>query len=70
MVLFILGWLLCGILNYGLMFAYWQREFPSLAEDAYEEDRMHSLVSSLAGPCALIACLYHTEFGKHGFKFK
>ena len=63
-------WILCGVINYGLMFAYFQREWAIIAEDTYYEDVLFCTIASLLGPMALFVTLLFTGFGiKHGFKW-
>lgn len=64
----ILFWVLCSILVYGLQFAKWQREIPSLAEEDYKCDKKYSLIVSIGGPIVLIAMLI-TYDCKYGLKF-
>jgi hypothetical protein len=68
----VLLWLLCGIINYGMMFAYWQRNFPAGAEKEYSKDMFREIVISLFGPIALLSgsvfLLSNPKW--YGFKFK
>nr|AKH47021.1 hypothetical protein [uncultured marine virus] len=60
----------CTFLSYGIEFAYWQKEYPTLAKEKYKKDRKDALGTAiLVGPIALLVTLY--LFGiKHGFKIK
>ena len=65
----ILGWLLCSFLAYGIMFAYFQREFPTLAEEGYRHDMGTSLlIARVFGPLALLVYFCLSGFCEHGFK--
>ena len=62
-------WILCGILNYGFVFAYFQKEYPSLAEKNYQKDLWFALTLIPFGMMSLlvtIICKYYI----HGIKFK
>ena len=69
-------WAGCGILAYGLMFAYFQRAYPTLAEDGYREDRNFSTILGFGGPLSLISAALFLRFisrrggFKHGLKFR
>lgn len=68
MSLFIVIWILCGVLSYGISLAYFQRQYPSLAKECYREDVRDSLVMSSIGPFGLLSTLL--VFGtKHGVMF-
>jgi hypothetical protein len=62
-------WILCGVLAYGICFAYAQREWPALAEVWRREDIGASFYAALCGPLGLLAVLITTGFAKHGLKF-
>lgn len=66
----LLLWLLCGFISYGWIFAYFQREFPSLAETAYHRHRRYALEELLWGPIGVLATLTDPKWRKHGFKFR
>ena len=73
--LFAIGiWILCGILTFGLGFAYCQKEFPKIAARDYKTDILFWISISLSGPMALIGLLITIWDGintfKHGVKFK
>ncbi len=65
----LLVWLICGILAYGLTFAYFQRQYPTLAETEYESDFRFALSAGMAGPIGLGVCLLSGDW-RHGFKWK
>jgi uncharacterized membrane protein YqhA len=61
-------WAIQSFLAYGIMFAYWQRRFPTIADDNYHEDMIISLVCGLV-PCSLIVDLFWiASHGYYGFK--
>lgn len=64
-------WIICGFINYGLGFAYWQRKFPTIAKDNYKSDMKFEFKISLFGLFALIpTLLYQAVNGFYGFKIK
>lgn len=65
----IIFWLVCGFISYGFSLAYWQRGWPSLAENNYIDDIIVSLIMSIIfGPIMLIFGIFIVKFYKHGFK--
>jgi hypothetical protein len=63
--------MVCGILAYGIMFAYWQREFPSLAEDHYILDRNRALGIVVFGIIGLVSVsIFMLNNTYRGMKFK
>ena len=63
-------WVICGILAYGISFAHWQREYPTLAESSYREDMGFSILWIPLGPLGLIITYFLSGFAEHGLKFK
>lgn len=66
----IAGWLLCGAFTYAGLFAYSQREWPTLAAGDYRGDLAFSVLISLSGPIGLFVTAFMTEFFQHGLKWK
>lgn len=64
-----IGWVVCGVLDYGISFAYFQRNWPTLSEKNYYKDMRHSAIMALAGPCALVGTWVAGCYG-HGFKWR
>ncbi len=75
-VVIVLGWVACGTLAYGGLFAYCQREFTFIARESYDGDRRFAAGIGMLGPFGLIAVLVNLlmrhglAFFKHGLKFK
>lgn len=72
---FILFWLACSILSYGFSFAFWQGEWPGIAEQTRKEDRLASALLAVGGPFTLISsALYSLICGRnyfsHGWRIK
>ena len=62
--------LLCGVLTYGITYAYFQREYPRTGDASYREDAGFALTLGLLGPITLIPAFFNSGFAKHGFKFR
>lgn len=62
-------WIACGTLSYGIVFAYFQKEFRLTAKSQEDIDRSFSLLAAACGPIFLISVLI--EFGtKHGLMYR
>ena len=72
-ILIITGWLICGLVTYGLTFACFQHAFPSIAKEYEDKDRRRALYTGMFGPIGLVAIitLLFSEgyYFKHGLKF-
>lgn len=70
----IIGWIVCGVLSFGLSFAYFQRAYPMFAEAVYRTDWIESFVCGLFGPIGLLATFFFIKLvslnGYQGFKWK
>jgi len=62
-------WVICGVLAYGLSFAYFQRNWPSIAEQEYYSDMLFSIFIGVLGPIGLLSVILNDE-DTCGFKFK
>lgn len=69
-MIFIILWVISGILAYGISFAHWQRSFPLIAKESYIEDVILSISFGLFGIFSLMVLIILTNFVKHGIKFK
>ncbi len=65
----VVAWGLCGILEYGLCLAFFQREFPSLADQYRVADKRRALLYAFIGPISLVATLVCRHYG-HGFMWR
>lgn len=65
---------LVWFLSYGLHFAYFQGEYPTLARECYREDVGYSIIigflSSISSIFGLMMAFCLTGFAKYGFKLK
>lgn len=62
-------WLVCGVLAYGFMLAFLQREFPRLAKRDYKCDRRFAMIDFCLGPIGLLAC-FLSNGSVHGLMFR
>lgn len=65
----ILIWIICGVISYGLNFAYYQKEWPNIAEEDYRLHKIMCLLFAIFGPIILIDTLIRKKY-KWGFMFK
>ena len=68
MMCFAIGWILCGILGYGIDFAYFQGKYPD--KNMEREDMGQAMLMSFGGPIFLVAVFFYTGFAKYGLRFK
>lgn len=72
-ILYVVFAITCGILTYGMNFAYVQRQWPIIAKSNYREDIGICMIFGIL--VAIIPFLFIVSFGltgfaKHGLKFK
>ena len=67
---FIVFWIICGVLAYGITFGHFHRNHPSIAEKNYRQNMSFSVGIGLIGPIGLIVIFFHSGFAEHGLKFK
>jgi hypothetical protein len=63
-----LTWLACGAVAFGLTFAYFQGEYPTVAEKMRCEHYVTAAVFALLGPAGLFVALLCGSFGKYGWR--
>lgn len=56
-ILLVIAWFACGFTSAGLMFAYWQRQFPLQAQRNFKQDRIDAVINVIAGPASLLASI-------------
>jgi hypothetical protein len=67
---FFAAWILCGAVSYAGTFAYFQREYPGLAEEGYWSDfGVALLIGAAGGIGGLLVVVFKSEFFRHGFKW-
>ncbi|NQV00443.1 MAG: hypothetical protein HQ538_06915 [Parcubacteria group bacterium] len=78
-IVFVLIWIICGTLSYGLAYGYFQGKWswaefecidPGITKRLRQKDRKFALLMFLLGPIAAIVGLFCSEFGKYGLRFK
>lgn len=62
-------WIACSVLEYGLYFAYYQRKWPSIANENRLSDRFLAALIALIGPIGLLATLITGQFG-YGLQYR
>lgn len=65
----ILGWIACGVLAYGIGFAYCEREYAKDDKTHVLDWKTHLIILIIFGPIFLASALTETGFAKHGLKF-
>lgn len=62
--------LVCGVLAWGIDFAYFQRGWPTLAKENYKRDLKVAIVTNIiGGPIALfVGLLYPITLGSKGWQ--
>ncbi len=63
-----LACLACGVITYGGVFAYRQREFAGTATLTQEGDKMCAFGMALLGPVGFVVAVFATEGFKHGWE--
>lgn len=62
-------WIACGVASWGLSFAYYQRNWPTIAAETYFTDLLSAAcIGLLLGPIALVSFLVHVATSTHGFR--
>jgi hypothetical protein len=67
LLILIILWILCGIVAAGIHYAYFQRRFPSLANEMRERDILHAYSWAIYGPVGLIVSLCLSERLRYGW---
>ena len=67
--MFIIGWVLSGILAYGIIFSYFQNEYPPKLDDYYYLHMLIGIFVGLSGYIGLFVAFFCTQFMKYGLKF-
>jgi len=68
LILLLAVWVICGVLEYGLCFGFFQREYPILAEEDRGDDKRRAFIAAMSGPIGLLSSLLLGHY-KHGFKY-
>ncbi|HYF34275.1 MAG TPA: hypothetical protein VD994_03205 [Prosthecobacter sp.] len=70
MTLLMLGWIVCGILGYGVTFAHFQDKWPQLAYRDRREDAGFAAMVAISGPIGLFAALLFSGFAANGLRYR
>lgn len=62
-------WVGCGVLAYGMFFAYFQRAYPFCCFSDWGRDFRLSFLMALASPIALVVATIASHRALHGFKW-
>lgn len=65
-LLLILGWLACGVISAGFMFAADQKKYPSIAKAESDHAKKWACIAILLGASGLLSVLFIYGF-KHGW---
>lgn len=68
-IIFVMIWIICGILSYGFIFAYFQNEYIFIAKEEYNNDQKKAFTIALFGVCGLVAVICLNGY-KYGLKYK
>jgi len=65
-------WIVCGVLTYGVTFAYFWRKFPLLQDEPSElrRDRNFAILTACTGPIGLLTAIFCSDFARYGLKFR
>ena len=67
----LLMWCACAVLAAGIWVAYFQRCWPSLAQENYRKDLTQALVRGFAcGPITLMVVFIMSDFAKYGWTLR
>ena len=62
-------YVLCGVLAYGISFAFYQNKYPGRSKQGYRADKIHSILVGCTGVFGFVAVLAVLGV-KYGIKFK
>jgi hypothetical protein len=65
----LIGWIVCSVLTFGIMFAFLQRFSTKNGYKFYKNYRNISLATSFFGPIVIIPLFLFTNKGRYGIKF-
>ena len=70
--LFLLFWIVCGVISAGLSNQYFRQEFEHIRNSDKNGwfNLCHSLMFGLAGPVGLIPTFFQTGFGYYGWSLQ
>ena len=65
--LFLICWLIAGLIGGGFLFAFSQGHWPEISKEGLRVDLCFSLFVSLFGVATLVVGFLFSGFGKHGW---
>ncbi|KKN41484.1 hypothetical protein LCGC14_0722980 [marine sediment metagenome] len=63
-------YVLCGLLAYKATFAFFQKEYPGIAESQQDTDRRRAWCMAVCGPVGLLVAFLCGDLFRHGFTTK
>ncbi len=70
LLLAFLVYLILAVVIYGLTFAHFQREYPSIAESEVSDDREFALMMAVAAPFSFPVVFCSCAKSKHGLMYR
>lgn len=70
LLIFACFWIICGAFAYAITLAFFQRRFPTLAEEEYAVDVLRAISAGILGVAGLGAALFVSEGARDGLKWK
>lgn len=70
MELFVLFYIICGVIGYGATLAFFQKEFYLISKECYSQDVGFAFFIGVTGPAGLLVVAYKSCWFKHGFMWK
>lgn len=66
LIVLMVVWAVCGYFAYGFSFAYYQKEYPEIANESRDDDKKYALKFSFLGVVALIVAYVsgQTKYGR------
>lgn len=61
-------WLICGIFNAGVAYAYFQGQYPTIAQKMRGSNAVFALYMGIFGPTGVPVSVFGSKFLKHGWK--
>jgi hypothetical protein len=69
LTILIIFWIIRGIIDYEIVFAYFQREYPRVSKELYVEDNLIAIFAFFVGSIDLLSSL-PMGFHKHWSKWR
>lgn len=69
-IIILLIWAACGVVAYGLTFAYFQKEFALISKEKVGADVLLAAATAILGPFGVVICFLVGEGCEHGLLFR